>query len=275
MAASPAPLPPGLHLGAPNAAREAWLGELPLTVLVGVTGVGKSTALAALRAADPGARVLPDRREITDHVILAPLAGGPVTDRAERFALTARYRAQHPGGMAHALGTLSADTAVWGERPLFDGLRGREEVEYAARHWPAWRFVALHAPDVVRVRRLLGRADAFDRLAPASGTGSRPGSSLRTELEALPGVGAVLTPPELDSLAALEGEGHPPADILAKTRIVATEREHYDPEAARAFLETLSPARALILDTVALSPGQVAAAIRSWVIRDGATQDPA
>lgn len=256
----PAPLPPGLHLGASGTSRGVPLGEWPLTVLVGVTGVGKSTALAALRAADPAARMLPDRREITDHVILAPLAGRPVTDRAERFALTARYRAQHPGGMAHALGTLGADPGVWGARPLFDGLRGREEVEHAARHFPAWRFVALHAPDAERVRRLLGRADAFDRLEAGSG----PAGTLRAALEALPGVAAVLTPADLDALAALEGEGHPPADIVAKTRIVVTERRHYDPEAARAFLQTLPPARALLLDTVALSPAQVAAAVQAW-----------
>jgi len=253
-------LPSGLFLGDPSTAHQARLGELPLTVLVGVTGVGKSTALASLRGADARARVLPDRRELTDHLILAPLAGRPVADRAERFALTARYRAQHPGGMAHALGTLGADTEVWGERPLFDGLRGREEVEYAARTFPAWRFVALHAPDVVRVRRLLGRGDAFDRLEAGAG----PGGALRAELEALPGVAAVLTPAELDTLAALEGEGHPAAEILAKTRIVVSEREHYDPEAAKLFLSTLPPARALVLDTVALSPEQVAAAIRDW-----------
>ncbi|MBB5235144.1 AAA family ATPase [Deinococcus budaensis] len=258
MSAQPlAPLPPGLHPGAPRTAREVPLGEWPLTVLVGVTGVGKSTALAALRAADPAARALPDRREITDHVMLAP---GPITDRAERFARTARYRAQHPGGMAHALGTLSADTAVWGERLLFDGLRGWEEVEHAARHFPAWRFVALHAPDAERVRRLLGRADAFDRVT----AGHRSGGVLRAELGALPGVAAVLTPAELDALAALEGQGHPPADILAKTRIVVTEREHYDPQAAWSFLQTLPPARALLLDTVALAPEQVAAAVGAW-----------
>ncbi|GAA5533241.1 ATPase [Deinococcus aluminii] len=248
-----------LHTAPPSSPHERRLAELPLTVLVGVTGVGKSTALAALRAAAPQARVLPDRREITDRVMIWPVSGGPVSDRAERFRLTARYREQHPGGMAYALGTLTADTRHWGERPLFDGLRGREEVEYAARHFPAWRFVALHAPDVVRVRRLLGRADAFDRVA-----GGHTGGNLHAELAALPGVDAVFTPAELGALAALEAEGDPPGDILAKTRIVLTERQHYDPDAAAAFLRTLPPERALLLDTVALSPGQVAAAIGAW-----------
>lgn len=248
-----------LHTSSPQAPTEVSLARLPLTVLVGVTGVGKSSALAALQAADPTARVLPNRREITDEVILLPLAGGPVRDRAERFRLTARYREQHPGGMAYALGTLTADTRFWGERPLFDGLRGQEEVEYAARHFSAWRFVALLAPDPVRVRRLLGRADAFDRVE-----GQAQGTSLRRDLAALPGAAQVFTPGELDDLAALAAEGFAPEDILAKTRIVVTERQHYDPDAAAAFLRTLPPQRALILDTVALSPEEVAAAIREW-----------
>lgn len=255
------PARPLSHLRAapPRGPHERLLAELPLTVLVGVTGVGKSTALAALREQGPAARVLPDRRELTDHAMILPLAGGPVTDRAERFRLTALYRERHPGGMAHALGTLSADPGYWGGRPLFDGLRGLEEVRHAAESFPGWRFVALGAPDAVRVRRLLGRADAFDRVADP-----RAGGDLRADLAALPGAGAVFTPGELGTLAALAEEGHAPGDILAKTRIVLTERQHYDPDAAGAFLRTLPPARALILDTVALDPAGVARAIREW-----------
>ncbi|MEF2279698.1 ATPase [Deinococcus sp. YIM 134068] len=249
---------PHLSADSPRGPHERRLAELPLTVLVGVTGVGKSTALAALTAADPAARVLPDRREITDHAMILPLAGGPVADRAERFRLTALYRERHPGGMAHALGGLTADTSYWGERPIFDGLRGLEEVRHAAERFPLWRFVALNAPDAVRVRRLLGRGDAFDRVAV------QEGGDLREQLAALSGVEAVFTPAELDDLAALTGEGHTPADLLAKTRIVVTERAHYDPDAASAFLLTLPPTRALILDTVKLSPEQVADAIREW-----------
>lgn len=259
---SPSESPPTdarLHTDPPRGPLEVRLAQLPLTVLVGVTGVGKSTALKALQAADPGARVLPDRREITDRVMILPVTGRPVTDREERFRLTAQYRASHPGGMAHALGTLTADTRHWGTRPLFDGLRGLEEVRSAAEHFPAWRFVGLDAPDAVRVRRLLGRGDTFDQVR-----GQAAGGRLRDDLEAVPGVSRVFTPDELSALAALEAEGLAPADILAKTRIVVTERAHYDPEAARAYLETLPPTRALVLDTVALTPEGVAAAIGAW-----------
>ncbi|PTA69132.1 ATPase [Deinococcus arcticus] len=246
-----APPPPG-----PG---ERQLGTCPLTVLVGVTGVGKSTALAALQGLNRGMQVLPDRREVTDAVMIAPLAGGPVRDREERFALTARYRREHPGGMAQALGALVADTAHWTGPLVFDGLRGLDEVRYAAQTFAAWRFVALGAPDAVRVRRLLGRADAFDGVAPG-----RTGPDLRAELAALPGAPEVFTEAELDALAALVTQGHAPAEVRAKTSIVLSERRHYDPAAAEAFLRTLPPTRALVLDTDRLSPAEVAAATRRW-----------
>ena len=69
--------------------------------------------------------------------MIEPLAGHAVTDREQRFRLTAQYRTTYPGGMAQALGELLADTAVWGRTPVFDGLRGLEEVSFAARHYPA------------------------------------------------------------------------------------------------------------------------------------------
>lgn len=250
-------LPPGPH--------EARLSELALTVLVGVTGVGKSTALNALHSAflqrafpEESLRVLPDRREVTDAVMILPLAGGPVRDRQERFRLTALYRETHPGGMAQALGSLIADTAHWGSRPVFDGLRGLDEVEYAAANFSQWRFVALGAPDVVRVRRLLGRADSFDQVQAADT------SDLRVSLADIPGVEGVFMASELDALSHLTARGFAPADILAKVRIVVSERQHYDPAAAEAFLSTLPPERALILNTVILSPEQVAQRIGAW-----------
>lgn len=246
---------------APTAPHERRLSQLPLTVLVGVTGVGKSTALAALTGADAGVRVLPDRREVTDAVMILPLAGAPVRDREERFRLTAQYRQTHPGGMAQALGSLLADTGHWGVAPVFDGLRGLDEVSYAAQSFPAWRFVALGAPDAVRVRRLLGRADTFDQVGGGQG-GSE--ATLRESLADLKGAAEVFTPEELDALADLPAQGFAPGDVLAKVKIVVSERRNYDPAAAEAFLRTLPPERALVLDTVALDPAAVAQAVRAW-----------
>lgn len=222
------------------------LAEWPLLVLVGVTGVGKSTALAALGAY----RVLPDRRLLTDAVMLN---GEAVTDREERFRRTAAYRERHPGGMAAALAELRPDPAHWPTPLAFDGLRGEDEVRQA-RRYPGWRFLSLHAPDAVRVRRLLGRADEFDAVA-GGGVGE-----LRAELKAL--AAGLFTPAELDQLAALP---HPPAEVLAKTRIVVAERRNYDPQAARAALAGLAAVRHLELDTAQLSAQQVQARIAEWL----------
>nr|WP_245556498.1 ATPase [Deinococcus aquatilis] len=249
---------PFLRAAPDPAPHEARLSEMALTVLVGVTGVGKSTALTVLQSATTGMKVLPDRREITDAVMIWPRSGGPVSDREERFRLTAEYRAEHPGGMAHALGTVLADTRHWGQQPVFDGLRGLEEVQHAASHFPAWRFVALGAPDLVRVRRLLGRADAFDQV------GGSTGQDLGRMLSELRGVQDVFTAAELEQLAALTHEGFTAADILAKVKIVVSERRNYDPRAAEQFLRTLPPERALVLDTVALDPAGVAARVVAW-----------
>lgn len=258
-----AALPSGLRADtAPSAApTEKRLAELPLTVLVGVTGVGKSTALSAL--AGKAGKVLPDRREVTDAVMIWPLAGEAVTDREERFRLTAQYRAAHHGGMAQALGSLWADTDVWDGRLVFDGLRGLDEVRYATDQFPLWRFVALGAPDTVRVRRLLGRGDQFDRVQ-VDGVQTAAVGDLRRALGELNGVQDVFSESELDELARLSSEGHKPADILAKAKIVVSERRNYDPQAAEKHLQTLPPSRALILDTVALSAAEVAAQVEAW-----------
>ena len=268
---------PHLLPGLSPTPRSGWpgLAGRPLTVLVGVTGVGKSTALAALLSGSGTVKLLPDRREVTYAVMILPVTGGPVSDREARFELTARYRALHPGGMAQALGSLCADPAVWSGPLVFDGLRGKGEVEYAAAHFPTWRFVSLHAPDAVRVRRLLGRADAFDQVAGGQVAGNHvagnhvagnqdSGLDLRAELADLKGVYEVFGAAELDGLAELVGEGHSAAEILVKTRIVVSERRNYDPQAAREVLRLLPAGRSLDLDTDLLAPDEVARRIQAW-----------
>ncbi|WP_245557551.1 ATPase [Deinococcus peraridilitoris] len=239
------------------------LPGLPLLVLVGVTGVGKSTTLSSLEQLGVRFSVLPNRREVTDAVMIEPLAGSPVSDREERFRLTARYRETHPGGMAQALASLAVDLNHWTSPLLFDGLRGLDEVRYATEHLPLARFVVLGAPDMVRVRRLLGRADHFDRVVT---TGEEAGGQrLLAQLRALEGVREVFEEDALEQLAALPGEGIDRADVLGKVRIVVSERRHYDPRSAQEWLEHLPPRRALILDTAAFSATDVARRIQEWL----------
>jgi hypothetical protein len=199
--------------------------------LVGLTGAGKSTVLPDLLAG--AGRLLPDRRELTDTVILpaALMLDGqpprPVPDRLERFRLTARYRREHPEGVVHALREYLAgqplDPAdVHGA--VFDGLRGEVEVRAAAARFPAARFLMLEASATTRVRRLAGRSDDFDRAG--------------------------------EDARALE----------RAERIVAEEQLHYDQAGARRFLESLPSHRRLIVETDSLPLEQVAAAVAAWSV---------
>lgn len=246
---------------------DGWLSvaELPLLVLVGVTGVGKSTTLALLEAADPPVRQLPDRRTLADQLITKVQldAGEPVravTDRAERFDYTRRYREQNPGGLAQALSQLWIDPALWPQPLCFDGLRGAEEVSYAAQHLPNARFAVLDAPDVVRVERLLGRGDRFDRLSSVAAVGrgdALPGLDV-------PSADALFSPAEQTRLSALVTQGSVSADDLrAKVAIVVAERQNYDPSAAIAALQRLAPARTVVVDTTQNSPADAARLIQA------------
>lgn len=231
-----------------------------MLVLVGVTGVGKSTTLGALGALHTlglGFQALPDRREITDAVIFD---GEQISDRAKRFERTAAFRKAHPGGMAQALEQISVAL-----KPpiLFDGLRGLAEVTHAVDTFPLARFVALDAPDTVRVSRLLGRGDMFDAVhtkTVQTNSSSSDASALEL-LHAIDGVHAVFSHAQLAQLAALP---QAPSEIAAKVSIVVTERQHYDPVTVNAFLKSLPSHRAVVADTALESAQVIAQRIATW-----------
>ncbi|NJK44911.1 MAG: ATPase [Pleurocapsa sp. SU_196_0] len=213
--------------------------------------------------------LLPDRREVTDAVIFA---GESITDRETRFSRTAAFRDANPGGMAQALERLSLHPASYPEPVLFDGLRGLNEVRHAALAFPKARFVTLDAPDTVRVQRLLGRGDAFDRVGShrSQVTGQEqprtsslePRDSQRLEaLQSVEGIEGVFSRDEIVGLSQLEEDL---GEVVGKVRIVVTERRHYDPRAANAFLRTLNGNRVLSVDTTLESPDDVAGRILKW-----------
>ncbi|MCB9139206.1 MAG: ATPase [Caldilineaceae bacterium] len=229
----------------------------PLLIFVGVTGVGKSTTIDELRAREPTLRLLPNRRALTDQLIISTLqeADGspvtPVTDRSERFAYTRRYREQYPGGMAYALSRLTVDEDAPGLL-VFDGLRGANEVRHAANLLPRACFVMLDAPDWVRVMRLMGRGDAFDQIAsPRSGTAFRPEEThdLFTPEEAY----------RVEQMVADDPQAQ--TNLPAKLEIVRAERRNYDPGATRCALNEAAKDRALIIDTVQHTPAEAAQVI--------------
>ncbi|MDX2005890.1 MAG: hypothetical protein SFU83_11480 [Meiothermus sp.] len=220
------------------------LAELPFLILVGLTGVGKSSLLEALHHP-----TLPDRREVVDRYVL-PLYGHSAQsqlDRAERFALTRRFRAEHPGGVAEVLlhGKIQP---VW--PVVFDGLRGEDEVRFALEHLPLARFVLLQARDITRLSRLLRRGDSFDRVR----IDQIDLDSVRALAE------GVLSEGELEEALSWNVSAE---DLSAKLKIVAEERKNYDPAGAGRVLEGSS--RALFLDTETLSVEQEAEAIQRFI----------
>lgn len=218
--------------------------DVPLIILVGLTGVGKSSVISAVNYP-----TLPDRREVVDRFVL-PLFGhqpGAKLDRTQRFEITRKFREQHPGGVAEAL--LEAWVQPL-ELQLFDGLRGEDEVRFALEKFPRALFVVLGASDLARLSRLLKRGDSFDNV------GAQP-----ADLEALKLVAkGVFSESELETAMSW---GVPTEELAAKMKIVAEERKNYDPNGARRVLE--GNPRAIFLDTEVLSVDEEAEQIRAFV----------
>jgi hypothetical protein len=265
-------LAPGIAAGEP--APDGWrrIDEFPLLIISGLTGVGKSTTLAALAHTPLVYTLLPNRRELTDRLLITYLQWldgvpiQPVMDRKQRFAYTRRYRTLFPGGMAHLLTQLWIDPAAVGSFLLFDGLRGVAEVGHAVRMLPQAHFLVLHAPDSVRVGRLLGRQDAFDQVADGSPVNTTP---LTFADLGILDEGDIFSVTDQAALMALVQQGAISApDLRAKVQIVLEERQNYDPYAAIALLQTQVAERSLILDTVQFGPEQVVdrllAQVQAW-----------
>lgn len=239
---------------------EPKMGWIPfantnLLILVGVTGVGKTTTVNALARAGLSFALLPNRRTLTDEFIISALQKqdgdevAPVKDRALRFEYTRRYREQFPGGMAHTIAQLSIDPeAQPADWLIFDGLRGQNEVQHAADLLPNAHFLILDAPDIVRVQRLLSRKDAFDQIATGQG-----GADL-TEFTNLFGADGVR------QLEALVASGQVELELLrSKIAIVQKERESYDPFMTKMALMHDARDRTIYVDTAELSAEAAAA----------------
>ncbi len=252
-----------------------------LIVLVGLTGAGKSTAVAALRSAGVRLELLPNRRDLADTHVLPEaqrLAGEPATtvrDRLQRFRLTARYREAYPGGLAHALERWLDESPgpETGATRVFDNLRGEGEVAYAVGVFPTARFVVLEADAATRVLRIAGRRDAFDRAGAIAASRSAPSSvapsGRRGGAADPPSAPAWTRVPGLDELVDLPrlviaADGLDRGALERAARVVVEENRHYDPEAAWRLLAPLPAVRRLRLDSARLTPEEVAAAVRAW-----------
>lgn len=247
-----------LALGQPPEAGWLPLKETNLLIIVGVTGVGKSSTVNALAAAGLAVALLPNRRELTDRFMITHLQrqdGGaitPISDRAARFEYTRRYRAQFPGGMGHTVAQLFIDRqALTAEWLIFDGLRGKNEVREAAAQLPNARFLLLDAPDFVRVQRLLQRNDAFDQI-----------TATQTMLSStdLGHAAQLFSDTEIEALLAIVDRGEITLDELkGKLEIIRKERENYDPADTKKALLQAAPERTIYIDTSAKSVEEAAA----------------
>jgi hypothetical protein len=245
------------------------LADFPLIILVGLTGVGKSTIISLLKET-LNFTLLPDRRRITDEIIITSLqqADGEtptiVADRVKRFEYTARYRTLYPGGMAYALSQLAVDPAEVGPLFLFDGLRGLNEVQHATNYLPQARFIVLDAPDMVRLTRLLKRGDIFDTTKlPASLTGQNMLATLLT----IPDIEAVFSEQELRHISRGARAANLSVDeVVKKASIIVEERRNYDSSAARVYLTRALPRpQVLVIDTASYPPENVVEQIKKWI----------
>lgn len=250
------------------------LSDRPALVLVGLTGAGKTTTVERLACSAPLAAVLPDRRALTDRLILPAMTGAttPVSDRVERFRLTAAFKERHPGGMGEVLSWLLLPPGLPPGPVLFDGLRGEAEVSAAATTLPRAWFLVLDCPPEGRLWRLCGRNDPFDHAGagPATaGPATGAGAVRRVLLDA--GFEALLDAARFDRLiTTLAGRGIEPETVARSAAIIVEESRHYDPARARAALQRLAPERMLTLDTGALDPAAVVSAVVDWLAADQA-----
>ena len=147
---------------------------------------------------------------------------------------------------------------------VFDGLRGANEVAYAAAALPHARFVALDAPDWERLKRLLGRNDDFDHFAVKNASVT----SVDVEIPALDvhGVELSFSDAQMRTMHTwVEAGAVSLADLRAKLSIAVEERRNYDPGATLAVLREVAWQRTLHIDTVSHSPDESAEAIADWL----------
>jgi len=224
--------------------------------IVGLTAVGKTSTLAALINTDY--RLLPNRRTLTDLIIIPEiqkdlgLAPSKVTDRVERFNITAKYREKYPEGMVHALKTYLEHQPA--DKYFFDNIRGLNELQAASKLDNSY-FIFLDAPNIVRLNRLIGRNDSFDS------TGSSPNKSLLQELNQIPNANSIFDLEEIAKLA----DNYDEDKVISAVKIIATENSNYNSQKAKAYLNTLDKKRFVYIDTSKYSIIQVKEKIEGFI----------
>lgn len=263
-----------LGVGFGSSVPQGWqsLVTQPLLIIVGLTGVGKSTVLSNLTEESLDFTLLPNRRTLTDEVIISQRTEKEQSllelCRIQRFNYTRQYREKFPGGMAHVLTQLWVNPLQVKTQLIFDGLRGKNEVCFAIKALPHAKFIVLDAPNKVRLQRILKRNDAFDSIKsfkPKTETKSIYLDDL-TSFNALgiPEATSVFNAMEEQEILAWVHQGVVTVEELQeKLKIVVKEQQNYDSVSTRLTLEKMASERTLVIDTTIDNPQQAASKILS------------
>jgi dephospho-CoA kinase len=250
------------------------MNNQPIIFIVGLTGVGKSTTLSALKSSPLNFELLPNRRELADTIIIPEMqrAEGKEQraekDRLERFRLTAKYRELYPAGMVHALqqhlssllsGEIEGGFPKSQRAVVFDNIRGLDECKAAVEYFEDSSFIFLGAPAIVRLKRLIGRSDSFDQVAATR----LENDSFIERLMLLQGAEKLF---DVYELARLDTSGIDESKIIDAVQIILTEHQNYNSAEAASYLKSkLDNERLLYLDTSQLSIEAVTVKIQEWL----------
>jgi hypothetical protein len=264
----------GLGIGINVPAGWQRLVDQPLVILVGGMGSGKSTLLRAVQRTSFSHYLLPDRRVLTNLLIVAPQqrAAGEVVQtlsRAQRLPFIWRYQDQHPAGMAYAIAQLWFDPTLIRTPIIFDGLRGEQEVRFALEHFPKTSFFCLSCPVRVRLERLLVRHDPYDRFGPENlDLVENPVSFAELGLHEtqLGRATRTFTPQDQVALLALVRSGEVTSlELRQRLNLLLEEVNMYDIPAAIQYLEKEAGKRALVVNTEQNLPEAVSTRLLVWL----------
>ena len=261
------------YLGIGDPAPHGWrpLAEMPMLVVVGLTSVGKSSAISALAAHGVAYSSLPDRRDLVSALIITQMqieAGEPVRElnRFERYPILRRFNQHYYGGLAYGLARCWVDPTQLKPQLILNGLRGEAEIVVGVEAFPRATFLSLDAPDIVRLTRMFARHDPhdiIDRVAPlwvgrSAQTALTPGEKSFAAL-GVPDAAEIFDPTQESELFGLVQRGTVSlTELRDKLRIFVEERRTYDPVATRAALARLAPQRTVFVDTTTQSPDEIA-----------------
>lgn len=224
------------------------LKNIPIIIIIGVTGTGKSTTLELLtKQFKNKMRILPERRILTDEYIIRPmmLKSGlkhKTLPRSKRYPYLKSYREKHPEGVAYVLSNLYLKKNICKDNTLFifDGLRGKIEIEYALKTFQNCSFIVFKASKSTRFFRLLSRNDSHDKSIDRN---------INNNKNIIKNLSWLNKKEQLFLSKGLQNETFNLKDISYKIDILTKEDNLYSPEETIIYLENLNKNNINIIDT--------------------------